>query len=213
MTLPIFGNELEGTRCYVSNMKHAHDIGENGEMTVDYGVPMALDTELVASLAAATDGSYDQKVKIDDPYGRTITITSDAIGDVLIVGRDFLGQVMTQTVSCIVGVKASLKAFKFIDRIDSVDLDGNIVVKVGDGFGLPYTAAAPIRDIVDDIIGNGDPATFAISDQTDPASDVTGDVRGTYSPTLAALDGVEAVKVMFVFVNTRAGGLYGVRQA
>ena len=213
MTLPIFGNELEGTRCYVSNMKHAHDIGENGEMTVDFGVPMALNAELVASFAVATDGSYDQKAKVDDPYGRAIIITSDAIGDVLVVGRDFLGQVMTQTVSCVVGDAITLKAFKFIDRIDSVDLDGNIIVKAGPDLGLPYTAAAPIRDIVDDAIDDGDPLLFTISDQTDPATDVTGDVRGTYSPPLAAFDGVEAVKVMFVFTNTRAGGLYGVRQA
>jgi len=213
MTLPIFGNELEGTRCYVSNMKHAHDIGENGEMTVDFGVPMAVDAELVASFTVATGGSYDQKVKIDDPYGRNLKVTSDNAGDVLIVGRDFLGQVMTETVTCIIGLRSTNKAFKYIDRIDSVGVDGDIFVQVGDNFGLPYTAAAPIRDIVDDTIGDGDPVVFTISDQTDPASDVTGDVRGTYSPPLATLDGVEAVKVMFAFVNTRAGGLYGVRQA
>jgi len=213
MTLPIFGNELEGTRCYVSNMKHAHDIGENGEMIVDFGVVMPFDAELVASFAVATGGSYDQKARVDDPYGRNIKITSDAIGDVLIVGRDFLGQVMTQTVSCIVGDAITLKAFKFIDRIDSVDLDGNIIVKADQNLGLPYVAAAPLRDIAGGEVADGDPGFFSASDQTEPATDLTGDVRGTYSPPLAAFDGVEAVKVMFVFTNTRAGGLYGVRQA
>lgn len=125
---------------------------------------------------------------------RVVSAVSSNAGDttqtVTVTGTDYWGRAQTELLSLngtttVVG----LKAFKTITAVAvSAALTGNLSVGNGDVFGLPYkvTDAGYLLRTgwAGAVADNG--GTFVAADATSPATNATGDVRGTYAPTTAA---------------------------
>lgn len=105
------------------------------------------------------------------------------------VGRDYLGQIMTETVA--VG-EPSLKAFAVVNSLSAGTATWGV------SYGLPYAGAS-------DADASG-AITAAVV--TDPSTALLGDVRGTVIFT-ASPDGATAKSFTYV---TKADNLHGVAQ-
>lgn len=205
-------------RNYVEDMTEHHQLTENGEGLVDFGTPVvaAISTLLTATaiapggtiLLGASNGLGKQGITVDGTFGRIVQVTSTATGDVTITGRDYLGQIITQTVTCIIGNVSTLKAFKKLDKITSVSVTGNVSIGPGAKLGLPFTCAEIFNEYADGVAATEGTLTVPVS--TNPATAATGDPRGTYTPG-TTLNGVKRVELNARFTNRLTGGLYGVR--
>jgi hypothetical protein len=125
---------------------------------------------------------------------RVVSAVSSNVGDttqtVTVTGTDYWGQAQTELISLngtttVVG----LKAFKTITAAAvSAALTGNLSVGNGDVFGLPYKvtdAGYLLRTGWAGAVADN-AGTFVAADATSPATNATGDVRGTFAPTSAA---------------------------
>ena len=133
-------------------------------------------------------------------------MTCSAAGSVNIRGFDYLNQPMMETVVGIVGDVETKKAFKRITQIEPV-VAGNITVKLGTKYGLPFAAIQIVRETADGVISaNGTIVVPPLIAQTA----TTDDPRGTYNPNTAG-DGLKDVSVALASTNDTIGGLYGRR--
>ncbi len=196
--------------AYVANMtSHAH-IDINGETTINIADSSADLAELLASTAVVASTNYDVDVEIPEAFGRSVSVTSDAAGDITIIGKDFLGQTMSETITCTVGTEAGAKAFKRITELRAAsDLTGNVVLKAGAEYGLPFCAVEVVREVVDGAASTE--GAITAPDTTTPSA-TTGDVRGTFNPNTAG-DGAKDIALTYVTTSQLAGGLYGQAQA
>jgi hypothetical protein len=151
---------------------------------------------------------------------RTLVVDSTGAGDtsqvLTITGTDVYGAPMVETIAAN-GTTAvpGLKAFKTITNIsNSVEFAGNLTIGTTDALGLPFA----IADAGDMYIGNEDnvnavPAagTLVVAVTTNPATAITGDVRGTYNPD-ATLDGSVPVKLIYLPAGRKTITAYGVVQ-
>ncbi len=137
-----------------------------------------------------------------DAYGQTryiadvprcVTVTSggnDSGIAFLITGYDFYGAKMTQLLTGGNGTAATTtKAFlSVISVVPNGSVASTVTVGTSDTFGMPVQ-----------VIDKGyidcqnwanttaiDSGTFTVADQTAPATNLTGDVRGTYAPSTAS---------------------------
>jgi hypothetical protein len=212
MSIPNFGGLQNDLNCYVPDMTHHAHININGETTVNFGTPVADDTELMAALTTAASTSYaDLGVEVTEPFGRTLNLTStDADGTLTLHGRDYLNQQMSEDITFDTGAASSAKAFKYIDRIESATNAGDVVINTGGEFGLPFCAAEVVREITDGTSVESE-GTLTAPDEDTPAA-TTGDVRGTYPPGTTA-DGSASIILTYVTTSELDGGLYGPVQA
>lgn len=152
---------------YVPNMEHAADV-INGVLIVSLGAPDTLDPDGIWDGVSATDSdtsfdSDDYKNTFDGSatsttstpgmlkatYGQCLTCTGTSSSDhvILITGRDYLGQRMTEqfTLSDALVIYGN-KAFKFVDSMAIASGTAGDTVDVGwyDKLGLPYKAEAMI---------------------------------------------------------------------
>ena len=160
---------------------------------------------------------------LDTP--RCVTLTSAgnlAAVTFTVTGYDQYGQLMTQALAGPnANTVATLKAFKSITRVAvSAAVGADVSVGFNDTLGLPirvigagYVASVKWAGVL-----AADAGTFVAAVQTSPATNATGDVRGTYTPSSAA-DGsrrlVMAIAVPAIGCGpnaTRVGAL-GVTQA
>jgi hypothetical protein len=126
-------------------------------------------------------------------FPRTVSVVSNNAGDttqtVLISGFDYYGAAMSQLLS-LNGETAvvTLKAFMSVASITFSALTaGAVTVGTGAAIGLSYLLATgniPVGSYVTTSTGvaAADAGTVVVPDPTSPATNLTGDVRGTYLP-------------------------------
>lgn len=137
-------------------------------------------------------------------------------------GYDYYGQPMTETIA-VATAGTAVPGKKAFYQISSVSISGSataVVVGTTDVFGLPvrcfdagYIVKAGWNNTLLQNAG-----VFAAADMTNPATSITGDVRGTFTPTTAS-DGIKrlvmtiAVPGIAVGPNATRTGALGVTQA
>jgi hypothetical protein len=149
---------------------------------------------------------------------RCVQITGVAAGvggNFLVSGWDIYGYPMTQLITVAAGVNsvASLKAFKFIGSVVPQFTDAhNYDVGTTDTFGLPV-AVSQFHEAL--IWWNNALITantgFTVADATSPATNLTGDVRGTYA-VQSASDGTKRLALVASPAQVGLGtitGLFG----
>ena len=207
---PNFAAQKNDGNSYVPNMDFSHHIDINNELTVKIDNSVVDDTVLLASLTFVALVNQDVVLDIAEAFGRTVKLTSTDAGDMTLIGKDFLGQVMSETITCTAGTVAGKKAFKEITEMrPAADLAGDVIIKAGAEYGLPYCAVEIIREVVNGVASTEGTITAAVS--TTPTA-TTGDTRGTYNPNTAG-DGAKDISVTYVATSELLGGLYGQIQA
>lgn len=214
---------------YCPQMMLAAEVRENGLYRCSFGTPAVADTDglLDGVDTTATTGSITVNGnanlgaignEADATYGRNVTVTGAGAGSkvVTIVGRDYLGQPMKETITCSTGSGAGAKAFKWVDEIElgAVAGDSDSDFGWGDVLGLPYCSNKVISEEADGV-AEATLGTFVSAVLTDPQTATTGDPRGTYNPQ-TTLDGSTEITVTALanpYVNSSGnGGLHGIQQ-
>lgn len=193
-------------RLYVADMTEHAQLDETMEGLVDWGSPVAAaNSTILGATAIVALGTVNINKKVDDYYGRTINVTGNAAGNVVLYGRDYLNQQITQAVAVINGTVATTKAFKFLDKVVSSTLAGNISFGPGPKLGMPFVVSKIIEEY-DNGAAVAAPTLTAADTAVQTSS--TGDPRGTVTPT-AALDGIINVQMKVRFNQDAVGGLHG----
>jgi hypothetical protein len=214
-------------------------VGPLGRVYLFEAVPAALNNAGIAAaqqiLAAGnlvltagvgvTTRNVNGEIRYVLDYARCVTLTSGgAFGAVnfTITGYDIYGQRMTVTrTGPAANTVATLKAFKEIVSVSaSAALGTNVSVGFNDTLGLPlrvidigYILAVKYGGLLPD-----DAGTPVVADQTSPATGATGDVRGTYTLSLAA-NGARRLVMLIAAPGIASGpnatrvGAFGVTQA
>lgn len=124
---------------------------------------------------------------------RCVTVVSggnDSGISFLITGYDIYGARMTQLLTGTNGSTATtLKAFKsVISVVPNGSVASTVTVGTSDTFGVPVQVSDKGYIDVQNWANTTaiDSGTFTVSDQTTPATNLTGDVRGTYVPSSAS---------------------------
>lgn len=136
------------------------------------------------------------------------TSAGDTTQTVTVTGRDIFGQRMSEA-RVLTGTTPvlMLKAFKNVDIVSvSAALAGSLQVGGRDCFGFPIRVDQGGQLIMINWGGGygPDPGTAQTSDNTDPATSLTGDVRGTYTPS-SAVDGVKRWSVTLMLTDGMVG--------
>jgi hypothetical protein len=212
-------------------------VGPLGRVYIWDCVPQTLQTANIAASQTATGaGSVTLTAgtsakSIVNTYGQTVIQlntpralqinTATTARAITISGYDYFGQPMTEKITVAVAgtAKSGLKAFY---QIASATIDGSataVTIGTTDILGLPLRCID--AGYVVKVGWNGalaqDAGTFVIGDMTNPATNVTGDVRGTYKPSTAC-DGVKrlvmtiALPAIAVGPNATRTGALGVTQ-
>jgi len=221
---------------YVPALAYAVDVIDGGPLNVEFG-PLAaasttaiLNAQSMATAGTATLGganalvtdtvdasSGDGEFPYGPGFGRSLACVASgaSTGTVTIVGKDYLGQPMKETVT-LNGTTAvnTKKAFKYVDSVSwTVTAATTLSVGTTSRLGLPYrfdnVLTEQFADVRVSTLG-----TLTTPDLTDPATATTGDPRGLYVPN-STLDGASRLSAMFI-VNKRLnasgnGGLYGIQ--
>lgn len=174
-------------------------------------------------VTATVDAVGVTRYVLDVP--RTLSIVSAGVGDTTqtatFSGYDYYGQPMTARVTLNgTNTVQTTKAFKSVTSIAiSAATAGNISAGYGDKFGLPVRVddAGYIMPKWANALAQ-DAGTFVAAVTTDPATNLTGDVRGTYQPSSAA-DGSRRLVLYIALTDAQVGplatraGAAGVTQA
>ncbi len=162
--------------------------------------------------AAPAGGSLVAGVATVD-FPRTLQMVSSNVGDttqtILVTGTDYYGAPMTQLVS-LNGTTTvfTKKAFYTISNFtSSAALAGNLTVGTDSKLGLSYnllTGSLVVGTKNVSGVVTADAGTVVLPDATNPATNLTGDVRGTYAPA-AALNA--ATTTFYVEYQTLGGPL------
>jgi hypothetical protein len=158
------------------------------------------------------------RLQLDVP--RAIQIVSAGADDTKTAtfkGWDVYGAPMTQTVTMGTNIgtaaASTLKAFYQLNPTVTFSVRPAAAITIGttDILGLPFRVAN-LNDIVDIGIGvlASDAGTAVVADLTSPATALTGDVRGTYVPSVAT--GTETVTIFQAVTITSQTTTFGVTQ-
>jgi hypothetical protein len=160
------------------------------------------------------------KVSFYDPtkaVSRAIRVTSvgnDSSATVLVSGYDLYGYPQTQLLTLAnAGVATTLKTFKFISSIlPAGTLSGsNISVGTSDVYGFPMLSSYwGDQDIV---WNNGTISAntgYTAADTTSPATNLTGDVRGTYTVQSASNGTKRLIMYVSPLISNLALGVPGI---
>lgn len=206
-----------------------------GGITVGASVVNALTGQLVTGLLAI-DGAAGSvgfgtaaEVNVWDPtkaLSRTLILTNngnDSSGTYLFSGFDIYGFPMTQLVTGpSTGTVSTTKAFKYLQSITPGGTIASTSVSVGTNsvFGLPLRADlwAYVSMYWNNILLTT-ATTFTAPDTTSPATNLTGDVRGTVGIPSPAANGTVRMQLFWKasianLANNAGGvGVTGVQQA
>lgn len=168
---------------------------------------------------ARADGTTE--LVLDTPRCLVVTASGANTATVVAYGYDQYGQAMSFSFGAPAsGAVASTKAFKSVTRVSvSAAATGTLAVGFNDKLGLPVrvTDAGYMTPKWAGALA-ADAGTFVAADQTSPATAVTTDVRGCYTPSSAA-DGAKrlvvaiAVPAIGCGPNATRVGALGVDQA
>jgi hypothetical protein len=196
---------------YVPACAYAADVIHGAAYEVDFLTPIAAVATGILNAVAGTSGTAMTTFGTDTadaPFGRNVTV--GAGGNHTVVGKDYLGQAMTEVIAA---SGTGNKAFKWIDSITPA-FTGNVSAGFGSKLGLPYRMSNVMEETA-----NGAEATvgtFVAGVLTDPQTSTTGDPRGTYTPS-TTLNGSNRILAKFLpynVLNTNGnGGLYGIAHA
>lgn len=197
---------------YVADMTQHAALDETYEGLIELEAPTATATaDLLASTAFTAGSTYTPAAAIlaSANFGRTVKVTSSANGTITLYGRDYLNQPMTQTVTYAGSAIETTKAFKYIDRVVSGTIAGNVQLGKGTAFGMPFCVADIIGEYADE-----EPASAPahVAPVTSTPSATTGDTRGTVVPTTTP-NGAKRISLQVRFTPNLTGGLYGPVQA
>lgn len=170
------------------------------------------------SIAQGGGGSamYDPRTAICRCL-RFTSASNDSSATVAIVGYDFYGNIVHETVTLSnASVATSKKALKFVQSITPAGTlgGGNLSVGTADVYGFPL-ASWEFQAVMiywnASLISASTGYTAAVA--TDPATATTGDVRGTYA-VQSASDGSKKLQVFITPVPWKMtnAGLFGVTQ-
>lgn len=212
---------------YVPNCSFVADAHNGRAARTSLGTPAVADTDglLDGVDTTATTGSITVTgnanlgaigATSDAPYGRNVTVTGAGAGSkvVTIVGKDYLGQPMQETITCSTGNGAGLKAFYVVESITlgAVAGDNDSDFGWGDVLGLPYKCIKILSEEADGAI-EATLGTHVTPVLTDPQTATTGDPRGTYNPQ-TTLDGSTEITVTAIYDNdanaSGNGGFFGI---
>lgn len=214
---------------YVPAMQYAANVHlGSGVYTASLGSPAVVDTDglLDGVNTTATTGSITVTgnanlgaigAKSDAKYGRNVTVTGAGSGSKVLTihGFDYLGQAMSETLTCSSGAATGKKAFYEVTSIDLGAVAGDSDSDFGWGalLGLPYKSTnllAQRQAGATVAISSGSIVTAVI---TDPQTATTGDPRGTFDSQDITLAGNEITitAIANAFVNSDGnGGLHGI---
>jgi hypothetical protein len=224
----------QGINNYVKAMQYSSDMIDLEPQNFSLGTPgLANPTKYTTGVIAANGaaGSVAALAVVgvaDSTYGRTITVTpSIAPGNanvVEVIGQDYIGQPMVERFTGAAGATTALVGKKAFYRVISVRTvtpsTAAVLLSIGTGagLGLPYKGVIAFAHEAGVLVPQASitiPAVFTLPDLTDPATNVSGDPRGTYQPIMT-LDGVSRIDVdMFGdnSVNVAGnGGFLGIQQ-
>lgn len=181
-------NRVEGC-CY------AADVGTDGLTTVDIPACAASSaTALANGVVLAAAGNVAPTVAQTDfimgRYGRNITVTAGAGGAATIVGYDYLGQAIKESITLIVGAAVGKKMFKDVAYV-TVPASGTFSIGVGVILGVPYKVlhTALSGELTSEVTAAAGALLAGVVTQTL----ASGDPRGAYTPA-AAPDGVKSYR-------------------
>jgi hypothetical protein len=174
---------------------YAADVGVDGLVTVDIPAPVAASANVLGNgivLAAAGNvvPTAVQSEAIMGRYGRNISVTAGAGGAGTIVGYDYLGQAIRESVTLIAGAVLSKKMFKDVAYV-IVPAGGTFSIGVGSVLGLPYKALG--TQLINELTSQVTPTAGALVPGVDAQTLVSGDPRGTYTPNQIP-DGVKSYR-------------------
>lgn len=188
------------------------------------GTALALSAGTGATLGVAPDGSGASVIVFDVARAVSLTSAANLSGfNVLVTGFDVYGQKMTQLLA---GPNANtvntLKAFKSVLSVVPQGTSASTLsVGTSDVFGLPF-AIADAGYIVsakwDNTLAQN-AGTFVAADATAPATNATGDVRGTFAQAGSASNGSRRLVIAMHLTAGQCGpsatqaGAIGVAQA
>lgn len=218
-----------GVNCYVPAMQYGAAVIGLGPTRFDLGVPAAagaLATLINAQGALGPISYLATPLVIDARYGRTISVTpSAAPGNanlIDVVGYDYLGQPLSERFTGAAGATTpivGLCAWKYIigTRIGLAATNAvTVSIAAGVSLGIPYKGR-----IIAATEGTTEMTYAQINTNkveavlTDPATVLTGDPRGLYTPTTAPNGVLRYAIVMNGDPSVNAagnGGLHGIRQ-
>jgi hypothetical protein len=202
--------------AYVPACRYADDVVHSAPLVVNFGAPAAANaTAILNAQSIATAGGVNVSFTMSEIWGRNVTVVASAAATstVTVIGRDYLGQPMRETLTLngttpVVG----LKSFKWIFRVEYGATAG-VTINVGTGsrLGLPYRVSNVLAEKVNSVAGTVGTLTAAVL--TDPQTATTGDPRGQYTPN-ATMNGTNRIEIAVLtdnFVNASGnGGLFGI---
>lgn len=159
---------------------------------------------------------------------RVTTNADDTGGFYTVAGYDIYGYAMSEKITGVSsGVAAGKKAFKYVASITPSGTINSTAVTVGTGDVIGFPLAAQSVGYVDIWYNNtqsaavttpfGTASAYVFQDTTTPATQVTGDVRGTiYLGTANPSNGTRRLQIIWspnIQAQTIAGGAFGVAQA
>jgi len=217
-------NFIEGFNYYVPAMQAGADLGQLlGPYKVNLGAVVLADADGILDGADnATVGDITTLNVLYDsdkmgPFGRNVTVLASgaATSTVIVIGRDYLGQPMRETLT-LNGTNSvtGLKAFKYVDKVNIPVGTAATTIDLGWGtrMGLPYKTRAVYREYEDGAIAAAGTLTAPVV--TDPATATTGDPRGTYILT-GTPNGTKVFEIDVQLDNNvnddNNGGLHGIR--
>lgn len=174
------------------------------------GVVLTLAAGTGITTGLAPDGSGATVYILDVPRCVSLTSTSNLSAiNYLIVGYDQYGKKLS---ALLVGPNNNtvntLKAFQSVLSVTAQGTSASTVsVGTSDIFGLPfrmidagYILSAKWANVLAQNAG-----TFVVADQTTPATNATGDVRGTYAQSGAASNGSRRLVIAMHVDGTQCG--------
>lgn len=227
-------NYPRGINLYVPVMQGTTQFDDAGFGMIDFGTPNAAVTDAILDGAAvgatygpantAFNGSVTTAAAgftradgqlTDCPYGRIITAVASGAGTnaVTINGFDYLGQPLQKVVALNGNTPISfLCAFKYLTSV-TIASGGAITVDMGFGnLGVPFKLSQVTNEWLDGV--RVAPGTLTAPVLTDPATNATGDPRGTYAPT-STMTGAARLQIQALVNNSVGslgnGGLHGIR--
>ena len=171
----------------VADMMYAADVNIDGHTTVDIPACVAAGAGVLANgvvLAAAGNvvPAVAQTDAIMGRYGRNVTVTSTVGGAGVIVGYDYLGQAMRESVTLIAGAVTGKKMFKDVSHV-IVPVAATVSIGVGVILGVPYKVlhTALYGELANDVTAAAGALLAGVVTQ----SLTSGDPRGAYTPAAA----------------------------
>jgi hypothetical protein len=182
------------TNDHVPSMAYAADVRINGVGEIEIPALAAADTDgILDGTDIATAGStttfaaaYTGAEALMGKFGRNVTVVASgaATSTVTVTGKDYLGQVMVETLTLNgTSAVAGKKAFRTITSIAwGATASRTIDVGWGDALGLPYKVFSLETNLVDRAAASGAGTVVAGVATSTTQTATTGDPRGTWTP-------------------------------